>query len=389
MVVAGRRLIAVHDESAPMSGQPRIRVVINGRFLAQPTTGVQRFAREVLRALDTMPGWKGVLAIPSDVVLVTADGVTVGGLPLARTSVRRVGRLTGHAWEQFELPFATGGRPLVNLCNTAPLALWRQVVVIHDAGVFDIPQAYQPAFRAWYRLLYAWHGRRAQSLASVSRFSADRLHEVVVPHSRPIHVLGNSGEHILRQPADDAACGRLGLEGSPFILTVGSLAPHKNLAVVRAAKNLLGDGCPPIVAVGSLDSRVVRGAGGSGGSGILCTGRVSDAELRGLYERATCLVYPSLYEGFGIPPLEAMACGCPVIASDASSIPEACGESALLFDPASPESLAGRLSALLADDALRARLAAQGRDHAAARSWENVASRLVEVIAATMPDAVT
>ena len=358
-------------------------VVVNGRFLAQPTTGVQRFARETLLALDAMPDWTGVLAIPRDVQFSAADTATVGGLTLARTRVQRVGRLTGHAWEQCELPLATRGRPLVNLCNTAPLALTRQVVVIHDAGVFDIPQAYQPAFRAWYRLLYAWHGRRARGLASVSRFSADRLHAVAVPASRRIAVLGNSGQHILRQPADEAACIRLGLDRQPFILTVGSLAAHKNLAVVQAARDLLGPDCPPIVAVGSIDGRVVRGAAATAPSGILCTGRISDAELRGLYERATCLVYPSLYEGFGIPPLEAMACGCPVLAAHASSIPEACGEAALLFEPTSAEALAGQLDALLRSDALRARLSAQGRAHAAARTWAHVAALLVDVIAAT------
>ena len=358
----------------------RAEVVVNGRFLAQATTGVQRFARETLLALDALPGWQGVLAIPPDVP-VTAAGGSLAGLTLARTRVQRVGRLTGHAWEQGELPLAARGRPLVNLCNTAPLAITRQVLVIHDAGVFDIPQAYQPAFRAWYRLLYAWHGRRARGLASVSRFSADRLHAVAVPASRRIAVLGNSGEHILRQAADDAACTRLGLEGRPFILTVGSLAPHKNLAVVQAARDLIGPDCPPIVAVGSIDARVVRGTTGAAPSGILCTGRVSDAELRGLYERATCLVYPSLYEGFGIPPLEAMACGCPVIAAHASSIPEACGEAALLFDPTSAKALAGWLTALLEDRELRNRLAVQGRVHAAARTWFQIADHLSSVIA--------
>ncbi|NBX30596.1 glycosyltransferase family 1 protein, partial [bacterium] len=125
------------------------------------------------------------------------------------------------------------------------------------------------------------------------------------------------------------------------------------------------------------------GAAATAPSGILCTGRISDAELRGLYERATCLVYPSLYEGFGIPPLEAMACGCPVIAAHASSIPEACGEAAVFFDPTSAEALAGQLDALLRSDALRARLSAQGRAHAAARTWAQVANHLLDVIATT------
>jgi glycosyltransferase involved in cell wall biosynthesis len=130
-----------------------------------------------------------------------------------------------------------------------------------------------------------------------------------------------------------------------------------------------------------MDARVVRENVRTTHAGILCTGRISDAELRSLYEHATCLVYPSLYEGFGIPPLEAMACGCPVIAGNTSSIPEACGEAALLFDPISPKALVACLKALIDDDTLRDRLAVRGRVHAAARTWGMVANNLMEVIA--------
>jgi glycosyltransferase involved in cell wall biosynthesis len=103
-------------------------------------------------------------------------------------------------------------------------------------------------------------------------------------------------------------------------------------------------------------------------------GYVSDGELRALYEHAACFVYPSLYEGFGLPPLEAMACGCPVLASDAAAIPEVCGDAALYCDARSPGDLAARLGALMREPALRRTLAERGRARAAQFSWRRAAA---------------
>jgi glycosyltransferase involved in cell wall biosynthesis len=106
-------------------------------------------------------------------------------------------------------------------------------------------------------------------------------------------------------------------------------------------------------------------------------GRVSDAELRALYESALCLVFPSRYEGFGLPPVEAMWCGCPVIASRAGAVPEVCGDAALWFDAAHPESLGDAISCLADDTSLREKIIAAGRDRTALFSWEQAARRLV------------
>lgn len=364
-------------------------IAINGRFLAQRTTGVQRFAREVTRMLDAHAPWPAEILVPSDVPIEWhGDLAVAGGMPLRRFRLRRVGRLTGHAWEQFELPWATRGRFLLNLCNTAPLAVGRQAVVMHDAGVYDIPEAYGLAFRSWYRLLFGWHARRATALATVSRFSADRLHAHAVPADQRIHVLGNGGEHILRAAPDASVCARFGLPPGRFVLTVGSLAAHKNLAVVLEARRILGTACSPIAIVGSADTRVVRAADVASEAGIVRVGHVTDAELRGLFEAALCLVYPSLYEGFGVPPLEAMLCGCPVVASDIPAVREVCGDAATYFDAASATALAERLIAVERDPAIRSSLVDRGQRCAAAWTWAAVSSRVVDMVAATSSGSV-
>lgn len=109
-------------------------------------------------------------------------------------------------------------------------------------------------------------------------------------------------------------------------------------------------------------------------------GYVSDAELRALYEHAACFVYPSFYEGFGLPPLEAMACGCPVIVSNAASLPEVCGDAALYCNPCSPEDIAEKISLLMADPRLREDLRQKGLERAKQFTWEKCARETFAII---------
>jgi glycosyltransferase involved in cell wall biosynthesis len=109
-------------------------------------------------------------------------------------------------------------------------------------------------------------------------------------------------------------------------------------------------------------------------------GRVSDAALRALFENALCLVFPSRYEGFGLPPLEAMACGCPVVAARAGAVPEVCGEAALWFDPSRPATLRDALLRLVAEDGLRDSLRAAGLDRARHFTWEAAARALLALV---------
>lgn len=350
-------------------------IAVNGRFLSQRVTGVQRFAQEITRELDAMAAaWQ----LPGAKLLRPAGGPPS---PFGSLMEEQSSLLRGQAWEQAELPFRARGSLLLNLGNTAPLAMGpNQAVVIHDAGAFDTPESYSTAFRAWYRALHLALPRVGARIVTVSEFSRGRIaHHLRIDPAR-IGVMPEGAEHILRAPAETAVLDRNGLQPLRYALVVGNPAAHKNLAALRDCAGLLARrGCVLAVA-GAADPAVFRQGGGAAGEAVVALGRVSDAELRALYEGAICLLFPSRYEGFGLPPLEAMACGCPVIAAAAGAVPEVCGEAALWFDHDGPRRLPAMLTRLLEEDGLFDRLRAEGLARAARFTWRAAAERLLALL---------
>ncbi len=342
-------------------------LALNGRFVGQRFSGVQRFATEITAAWAAMPD------APRPTLLLPAAAPP----PPWDLPTQRVGTRAGQLWEQAELPRALAGRYLINLGNTAPLlAGSRQAVVIHDAGVFDTPESYSRAFRSWYRLLHhglAWRGAR---ILTVSEFSRGRIaHHLGLPPER-IGVIGEGGEHILRDPADLSVLAKYGLEPHRYALNVGNRAAHKNLGGQGGAAALLAARGHKLAAVGG-GGTVFAGAEAAQGAAVVQLGRVSDAELRALYENALCLIFPSRYEGFGLPPMEAFNCHCPVLAAKAGSLPEVCGDAALWFDPAQPATLASALKRLLDEPELAKALRARGTAQAQRYTWPNGARALL------------
>ncbi len=327
-------------------------VFVNARFTVQALTGVQRFAGEIARALGP------------EVVMLAPD---------------RGGALAGHAWEQAVLPWRARGGVLVNLGNTAPLLAGRQVVVIHDAGVFATPEAYSPRFRAWYGFLQARLVRGRAVVVTVSDFSRAEIARVFGADPARIPVLGEGAEHLLAVPADPGVLSRHGLEAGRFVLAVGSLAAHKNLAALAATAAMLGARGMRLVVTGGFNADVFGAVSGAPAA-ALSVGRVDDAALRALYEAAACFVFPSRYEGFGLPAGEAMASGCPVVAARAGALPEVCGEAAVYCDPGSGADIARAVAAVLDDAGLAGELRARGVAQAARWTWPRAAGKLWDVI---------
>ena len=303
---------------------------INGRFLSQPRTGVQRYAREILGALDPLLAARGLRA---DLLSPSPVG---HALPEARSiRPKPVGWPSGHAWEQAVLPLA-GPAPLLNLCNTAPLLRQKQIVCLHDANVFTAPGSYRRAFRLFYRALHPLLARRAAILTTVSEAAARDLAQHLAVPRRGIVVLPNGHEHALRWQSDPGAFRKL--PGSrPFVLLLGSRARHKNIdLLLRLAPALAERGLDLVLAGGGASIFSTGDRGAAGAANLHWLGAVSDGELAGLMDQALCLAFPSWTEGFGLPIVEAMARGCPVIASDRASMPEVCGDAALMAAPDDP-----------------------------------------------------
>lgn len=348
-------------------------VYVNGKFTRQSTTGVQRVAGQLLRAIDALaprggePHW----------VLLHPPG---GGIPgLRRIEQRRVGRDGGslHAWEQWSLPRAARGGLLLNLSGSAPCFSGPTAAMLHDAAVFDHPEAYSLAFRTWYRFLFARLAMRAERLFTVSEFSRTRLAARLGVAEARFDVVPNAADHLEPVVADESVLGRHDLHGGRYLLAVASANPTKNLRALIDAFASLGVPELRLVIVGGRNARVFAGdADAADPPCVVRTGPLGDPQLKTLYGRALALVIPSLYEGFGLPALEAMAQGCAVAASNAGALPEVCGEAALFFDPSSPAAIAEALRRVVADEALRIRLQQAGRQQAARFSWSASAERL-------------
>ncbi|AMX98087.1 MULTISPECIES: glycosyltransferase family 1 protein [Mesorhizobium] len=356
------------------------RWTINGRFLSQPTTGVQRYAREVVRALDTLLAEQNPLTRGLELALLHPPGS--GDFPLACIERREIGGMNGHAWEQVQLPSSLDGSGLLSLCNTGPLLSRKHIVCVHDANVWNAPQSYSFAFRLLYRNLLPALGKTACGISTVSNYSLDELvRRDVIPAERAF-VAPNGHEHALRWEPEHSAQTRLAASRETVVL-IGSTAPHKNLDLLLNMADRLGEAGLRIAIVGMSDSRVFRsGSARTEARNIHWLGRISDGELAALLGDSLCLAFPSLTEGFGLPALEAMAVGCPVVVSDRASLPEVCGNAALFASPDDQDAWFDSFVQLRTSQALRAQMMGKGKARAAEYSWRATGLRYLQAMAA-------
>lgn len=311
-------------------------VFINGRFLTQPMSGVQRYARQIVRALDQRPG------AADRYVIFTPPGAK--NLNLLNIPTRTIGRTGGHLWEQTALAWTARHGRLLSLGGSGPVLHRRQIAVIHDAAVFRHPEHFRTGYAAFHRTLNRVLAQRAR-LVTVSAFSRRELASALNLSPASITVAPNSADHLRNIAPDPAVIERLDLTARPYFVALGNLTPNKNLAVAIRALTHLAEPAVRLVIIGDRPA-VFDPSAFPADPRVIFAGRRSDAEIAALLGGAQALVFPSLYEGFGIPPLEAMTLGCPVIASDIPATREVCADAALYFDPADDAALAAHMSEL-------------------------------------------
>lgn len=355
---------------------PRKKIAINGRFLSQAITGVQRHAHELLRELDQI---LLELSWPTGDVEILAPQNATDSTDYKYLTIRKVGRLTGQLWEQCELPFHCRGRLLFTPCGGAPLLHRSHIITIPDAAVFATPEAYSAAYAMWYRWLHRHMCATARHVFTVSEASKEELIRWCAADPSRITVTPLGSDHVERWQADDSVLKQHGLTGADFVLAASSRNPNKNFdGIVKAIHQLkLRD--VRFVLVGGVNSQVFGESPQLSGS-IEEVGYVTDGQLRALYEHARCFVFPSLYEGFGLPPLEAMASGCPVVVSDIPPLKETCGDAAAYCDPTSPEDIARQVQAVLSNKSEQAELIRRGLERVKLFRWKKTAQQTWSIL---------
>jgi len=321
--------------------------------------GSETYVRELVRALGRVGEHDYRVFLPS--IATDVDGLPAELVPEYRASRTMPGRITA-------MTRATvAGRAIRSRFAELDVLHFPLSVMVPRvtsppsvATVLDLQHELLPAFfsraeRAYRKAVYGWTVRRSRIVITISRHAADTLIErlgVPPERVRPIH-LGIDHERFAPGEGDR----------QEFLLYPALGWPHKNHSRLFDAFAVLGNRHPGL-------ELVLTGYDGSTPPGVRALGRIPLDELADLYRSAAALVFPSLYEGFGQPPLEAMACGCPVACSNAASLPEVCGDAARLFDPTSVEEIVEAVEDVLARPK---EWSARGLAHAAAFTWEATA----------------
>ena len=354
-----------------------VRYVVNARFLCEPATGVGRFAIEISKQLKKLD---------DSIVFVCHEGIHYQETA-KELDVVVYGKLKRMPWEQLELRLYMKKYPnalLINLANTAPLFFRRNVLLIHDILWFTNPEWYNKKAVLYMRLLTPRLVRQAVKILTVSNYSKGEIAKAFGLPKESIGVVYNAvGEQFV--PLDDATSSRSRFEGRKYILAVSSIDPRKNFGrliqaffqsgVVEQGYELLVVG-RKYKAFPDIDFELST----EQEKHVQFLGYVDDQELVELYQNAQLFCYPSLAEGFGIPPLEAMACGCPVITSNLTSIPEVCGDAVRYVDPYDVDMLSQIISTVLSGHESREGLIKNSFIQVKRFSWHCSAKSLLESI---------
>jgi glycosyltransferase involved in cell wall biosynthesis len=316
--------------------------------------------------------YKFILAAPRGASFDPADDIEF---------IQDSSSLQGHLWEQVRLPAImkkSEADLLWSPCGSGPLLVKKQVVTVHDASVFACGYCFKWTYRIFHRTLLPSLSKRVLHLITVSEFSRSELLSCSIGDSEKISIIYNGINTRSFSVNEDKAP----VVAGKYVLTVGSRDPRKNIArLIKAWETINPDiknDLKLVIAGGHGRGYAEEGITEVPGD-IIFLGYVSQQDLATLYANATAFIYPSIYEGFGLPPLEAMACKTPVIVSNVASLPEVCGDAALYFDPFDVESIATKIIELLKDSSLQEELKRKGGERVKEFTWEKAAKELLGI----------
>ncbi|MFK3841206.1 glycosyltransferase family 4 protein [Serratia sp. NPDC087055] len=347
-------------------------IYVNARFLTQKITGVQRFAEMI--SLELCKKY-------DDIVFVCPKGILRRSVA-EKLRVEQIGLSHGHLWEQIELPLylSQRGSPLlVNLGSTGPIIYRNKIITHHDITYLRYPESYSKPFILFYRFLVPMMISSSKHLLTVSEFSK---REITKTYRYP-----GENTSVIYNAADIKFTSKRRKDSVVYFLFVASEKFHKNqhgmIDAFLKFNNCRSEGKKvKLKIIGDLLKRELDSNYNleNGMENIEFLGRVEDDELIILYQNAFAFIFPSFYEGFGIPPLEAQACGCPVLASDKASIPEILGDSALYFDPFDESEIVKAMEIIIKDDDLRNELIRRGNENIKRFSWQASAEKLIKAV---------
>lgn len=355
-------------------------IVINGKFLSAKATGVHRVAEQLIAALDKKISsdpqlfrlLKPEVLIPKDAKRLVKDISFIH---------RKVGVTQWQFWEQFELPMHTHNNLLLSLCNLSPIISKNSITMVHDAQVYMTPESYSYAFRNWYQIALPIIGRRNKKILTVSEYSKRMLIDHGVSTEHKIEVIHNGVEHVLSFGNDENVLKKFGLQSNQYSIGLANTQKHKNIKILIEAFGHPELTHHKLVLFGGAKKQDFEAMGLTITPNVIFTGFVNDAQLRTLMEQASSIVFPSLTEGFGLPPLEAMLLGTPAICAPCGALPELCGDATTFAPPDNANSWATAVLSLLNETPhSRNNRIAAGREHAAQFTWDVAANRLCEIL---------
>ena len=335
-------------------------VKINGRFLNQPITGVQRYAREIISEFEKL-NYAYQLLIPNSFL---SDQ-----------------RSLSHLWEQWILPYHLKSKEVLwSPCNIGPLHVPDQVITLHDTAAIQHPEWFSKKFAWWYRQLIPKLVKNCSGIITVSKFSKEFIIECLnVPPEKVEVIYSGINAHqfyVAEETSIDVVKKQFSLKKN-YVLTLGTLTPRKNVSGVLKAWYSFNDSNTDLVIVGGEGNNfsTIPELNSLQEDNVKLIGYVEDKYLAPLYSGAQAFIYPSFFEGFGLPILEAMSCGTPVITSNIGALKEVSGEAAYLVNPYNPSEMAKAIKDVIHSNTLAKELRELGLKRTHSFTWKKAAEQ--------------